>query len=308
MTAPTSWPAVSVVVPTRDRPELLAATLAAIRAQDYPGRVDVLVVFDQSEPDRALEEQGEQRSVRVVTNVRTPGLAGARNSGILAADAELVAFCDDDDVWHPGKLRAQAEALHADPSAVLSSCGIRVLYDGNPVDRPLDRERVTLAELLRDRLTELHPSTFLLVRSRLLEEVGLVDEEIPGSYAEDYEFLLRVARVAPVVHVPRVLVDVLWHRRSYFASRWDTIAVALTWLLDRYPEFDGEPHGKARVLGQIAFAHAARGSRAQAARCAVRTARLNPREGRAYLALAVAGGAIAPDRVLRALHKRGRGI
>ena len=270
------------------------------------------MVFDQSEPDAALEQAGEHggapRTVRVVRNVRSPGLAGARNSGILAADGELVAFCDDDDVWHPGKLQAQARALAAEPGAVLVSCGIRVLYDGKPVDRPLDRERITLAELLRDRLTELHPSTFLLVRSRLVDEVGLVDEEIPGSYAEDYEFLLRVARVAPVVHVPRVLVDVLWHRRSYFASRWDTIATALTWLLERYPEFDTVPHGKARVLGQIAFAHAARGSRAQAARCAVRTARLNPREGRAYLALAVAGGAVAPDRVLRALHKRGRGI
>ena len=113
MTDPKCWPAVSVVVPTRNRPELLPTTLAAIRGQDYPGSVDTLVVFDQSEPDRALEEQGERRGVRVLTNVRTPGLAGARNSGILAADAELVAFCDDDDVWHPGKLRAQVAALRA---------------------------------------------------------------------------------------------------------------------------------------------------------------------------------------------------
>ncbi len=167
---------------------------------------------------------------------------------------------------------------------------------------------MTLQDLLADRLTELHPSTFLLVRDRLVAEVGLVDEQIPGSYAEDYEFLLRAARVAPVVHVPEVLVDVLWHQRSYFASRWETIETALTWLLERYPEFDAVPAGKARVLGQIAFAQAARGHRTGAVRTAARTAVLNPREGRAYLALAVASRAVGPDRVLAALHRRGRGI
>ncbi len=304
----TGTPAVSVVVPTRNRPELLRTTLQAIRDQDYPGAVEVLVVFDQSEPDETLAQAGANRSVRVLRNVRTPGLAGGRNSGVLACQGELIAFCDDDDVWHPGKLTAQVQALREVPGAVLATCGIRVRYEGHTVDRPLLQRRVHLADLLRSRLTELHPSTFLLRRRLLLDHVGLVDEEIPGSYAEDYEFLLRIARVHDVVHVPQVLVDILWHRKSYFASRWGTISTALLWLLERYPEFDAEPRGKARVLGQIAFAQAAGGDRRAAARCAVRTARLNPREGRAYLALAVASGTVSPDRVLRALHRRGRGI
>lgn len=303
-----AWPEVSVVVPTRSRPELLRTTLEAIRAQDYPGHVAVVVVFDQSEPDHTLEHDGDQRSVRVVTNARSTGLAGARNTGIEACGGTYVAFCDDDDRWHPGKLTAQVAALRAEPAAVLATCGIRILYDGHAVDRPLTQQRLSLRDLLRSRLSQLHPSTFLLVRDRLAGEVGLVDEQIPGSYAEDYEFLLRVARVHDVVHVPEVYVDVLWHQRSYFASRWETIATALTWLLERYPEFDAEPAGKARILGQIAFAQAARGDRRAAARTAAHTVRLNPREGRAYLALAVASRAVGPDRVLATLHKRGRGI
>lgn len=308
MTPADSWPDVDVVVPTRSRPQLLRDTLAAIAAQDYPGRVRVVVVFDQSEPDPELASDDPHRPVELITNTCTQGLAGGRNSGIRACTAPYVAFCDDDDRWHPGKLRAQVQALRAEPAAVLATTGIRIVYGETRVDRPLDKDRVTLQDLLASRLTELHPSTFLLVRDRLESEVGLVDEQIPGSYAEDYEFLLRAARVHPVVHVGEVLVDVLWHQKSYFSSRWETIATALTWLLERYPEFDTVPAGKARVLGQIAFAQAARGESRAAARTAVRTARLNPREGRAYLALAVASGAVGPDRVLRALHKRGRGI
>ncbi|PZM97192.1 MAG: glycosyl transferase [Actinobacteria bacterium] len=303
------YPSVSVVVPTRDRPELLRAALGAILDQDYPGAIEVIVVYDHSEPDPSLETEREpKRRVRVISNSRTPGLAGARNSGILAATGELVAFCDDDDEWLPGKLRAQVEALHATPEAEFVCCGIRVSYDGRTTDRTLEMTSVPMAALLRDRMTELHPSTFLIRRAALLDRIGLVDEEIPGSYAEDYEFLLRAARSAPLLNLPTPYVLVHWHKRSYFSRRWDTIATALTWLLDRYPEFRTQPRGEARVTGQIAFAHAAAGNRRHALHWVRRTLTRNLREPRAYLALAVAGNVVRPDTVLQSLHKRGRGI
>ncbi|MEV1331001.1 glycosyltransferase [Micromonospora costi] len=305
----TGAPPVSVVVPTRDRPELLRRAVGAAVAQAHPGPVEVVVVYDRSEPDRSLVELSRPgRRVRVIRNERTPGLAGARNSGALAAEGELIAFCDDDDEWLPGKLDAQVAALAAAPEAEFVSCGIRVSYDGRMVDRVLAKDRVTLADLLRDRLTELHPSTFLMRASALRDGFGLVDEEIPGSYAEDYEFLLRAARSAPLINLRTPYALVRWHRRSYFAGRWDTISTALQWLLDRYPEFRGQPAGEARVTGQIAFARAASGDRREAVRWASRTIRRNPREPRAYLALAVAGRVVRADAVLRTLHRRGRGI
>jgi glycosyltransferase involved in cell wall biosynthesis len=298
-------PSVTAVVPTRDRPELLRRALDAILGQDYPGPVDVVVVYDQSEPDRSLAADPR---VTVLVNDRSPGLAGARNTGILAATGELVAFCDDDDEWLPGKLAAQVAALDAAPDGAFVSCGIRVDYDGRRVDRVLPVDRVPLAALLRDRHTELHPSTFLIRRAALLDQIGLVNEEIPGSYAEDYEFLLRAARHAPLVNLATPYVLVRWHKRSYFAQRWETISTALQWLLGRYPEFTTVPRGEARISGQIAFAQAALGNRAEAVRWARRTLARNPREPRAYLALAVASRAVDPDRVLRTLHRRGRGI
>ncbi|MEH0972135.1 glycosyltransferase family 2 protein [Micromonospora sp. CPCC 205546] len=305
----TEHPSVSAVVPTRDRPELLRVAVRAILDQDHPGPIEVVVVYDQSEPDASLAELSRpDRLVRVIRNGRAPGLAGARNCGVLAATGELVAFCDDDDEWLPGKLRAQVEALAAHPAAEFVSCGIRVSYDGHTVDRVLPKDSVSLADLLRDRMTELHPSTFLIRAAALRDGFGLVDEEIPGSYAEDYEFLLRAARSAPLVNLRTPYVLVRWHKRSYFAQRWDTISEALQWLLERYPEFGTQPAGEARVTGQIAFARAASGDRRGALRWARQTIRRNPREPRAYLALAVAGRMVRADAVLRTLHKRGRGI
>ena len=48
------YPSIGVVVPTRNRPGLLRAALAAIAAQDYPGTVRTVVVYDQSPPDPTL--------------------------------------------------------------------------------------------------------------------------------------------------------------------------------------------------------------------------------------------------------------
>ncbi|MBX9386736.1 glycosyltransferase [Streptomonospora nanhaiensis] len=301
------WPDVTVVVPTRDRPDLLRRTLRHIAGQDYPGTVRTLVVYDQEEPDPALARTGGSRPVGVLRNTGRPGLAGARNTGVLAAGTELVAFCDDDDTWLPGKLRAQVEVMRAEPETELVCCGIRVVYGHAEAERVLDRTCVEFGDLLRSRLTELHPSTFLLRRSALVEGAGGVNEEIPGSYAEDYELLLRLARRGPIRNVPAAHVRVLWHARSHFGGRWQTISTALRWLLAAYPEFRLVPRGFARVAGQIAFAEAAAGRRAAALEWAVAALRAHPGEARAYLAAAVTCG-LPPGVVLRALHRRGRGL
>ena len=81
------WPSVSVVVPTRDRPHLLVQALDSVRAQDYAGDLSVVVVFDGQPPDLSLETGGPV-PVRVMANESTPGLPGARNTGIRAGSGD----------------------------------------------------------------------------------------------------------------------------------------------------------------------------------------------------------------------------
>lgn len=301
-------PTVAVVIATRNRPEMVREAVAAVRAQEYDGIVRTVVVHDQSEPDLSLVDEDPRRPVDVVGNHRREGLPGARNTGIELAGTEFVAFCDDDDLWLPGKLAAQVRALVDQPDAVLATCGIRVQYDGEHHDRVLDLAQVPFDELLADRHTELHPSGFLLRRASLLGSTGLVDEDLPGGFGEDYELLLRCAREHPVVNIVKPLVVVRWGAQSFFFRRWETMAAGLTWMLERYPEFERVPHGSARLRGQIAFAHAAMGHRREALTWARGAIRRNAREPRAYLALAVASRAVSPHRVMEALHRRGRGI
>ena len=300
-------PDVTVVIATRDRPELMREALEAVRAQEHDAVVRTVLVFDQSEPDLSLVDDDPRRPVEVVANARRPGLAGARNTGIERATTPLVAFCDDDDVWLPGRLAPQVAALSAAPRSVLATCGIRVEQGGREHDRVLEQTEVVLLDLLADRHTELHPSTFLLRREALVE-LGMVEEDVPGGFGEDYDLLLRCARDAPVLHVPVPLVRVRWGSQSYFTRRWETMAAGLAWMLERHPEFEDSPRGSARVRGQVAFAHAALGHRREAARWARGAVRRRPTEPRAVLALGVAAGVLPPARVVAVLHRFGRGI
>jgi glycosyltransferase involved in cell wall biosynthesis len=299
------WPSVGVVLPTRERPAQLRAALSAVLDQDYPGVVQAVVVHDQSEPDQSLADGGR---VRVLPNSRTPGLAGARNTGIRALGSELVAFCDDDDEWLAGKLRRQVAALRASPGAEFASCGIVVDYHGRSTPRLAGRVQVTYADLLRSRMVMVHSSTYLADRVALIDGIGLLDEEIPGAQNEDWDLALRAARRRPIVHVDAPLVRVAWRGSSYFARQWESKADALQWMLERHPDISGCPPGAARVYGQIAFAQACLGRRAEACRWAARALRQNWHERRVPFALAVAAGVVSGDKVLRLLHSRGHGI
>ncbi len=295
-------PSIGVVVPTRNRPGLLRRTLAAIAAQDYLGKVRTVVVYDQSPPDPDL------RGVKVLTNSRTAGLAGARNTGILALDTDLIAFCDDDDEWAPDKLTAQVAVL--EPDIDVTTCAIEVRYRDRLVPRLAGLQWVGLDQLIRSRMAMLHASTFLVRRAALLDpqRLGLVAEDAPGSQNEDWDLLLRAARRGPIRHLDRPLVRVRWGTTSHYAYEYATKISSLRWMMNRHPEIAGCPPGAARVYGQLACWSAAAGNRSAALRYARAAVRNNWREPRTAIALAAVTRMVRVESVLAALHRRGRGI
>ncbi len=299
--------AVSVIVPTRQRPELLARALRSILDQRFDGCIEVLVVFDQETPVAPEVEVGEDRILRIMENERAPGLAGARNTGIMAAAGRFVAHCDDDDEWLPDKVVSQIRAIDTSDAEVVVT-GTTIVYGDRTVDRIPTTRSVTLRDLLRSRMQEIHPSSIMARRDVVLDGIGLVDEQIPGGYGEDYEWLLRVARRRPILVVPDPLVRVHWHQSSFFSNRWPAIIDGIEYLLAHYPEFQQEPKGHARLVSRMAFAYAAMGESAKARSLARQALRLDPTQRRAYLAMLVSTRIVSADTLMRLAHRTGRGI
>ncbi|MGW0804162.1 glycosyltransferase family 2 protein [Nonomuraea sp. NPDC002799] len=295
---------VGVVIPTcGDRPRHLREAVEAVLAQDYPGKLRVFVVADGVDPAVVAEQVAEQvadASVRVLPNRLSPGLPGARNTGIAACETDLVAFCDDDDVWLPGKLAAQERALR--DGGEFASCGVEVEHGRRRVTRLAGTSVVTAADLVRSRMVMVHSSTFVFERGR-----WWADESAPAGQNEDWDLALRAAKRRPITHVDRPLVRVRWGG-SHYAARWADRIAGLDWMLARHPELAVDSRGAARVYGQLAFSHAALGQRREAVRWAARAFSTRRGEPRAPIALAVAAGLISAPAVLALLHDRGHGI
>lgn len=302
-------PTLTTIICTRgDRPDLLLEAIESIRSQDGAADSEVIVVFDHTEPDLSLADDGSTggAEVRVITNTHRQGLAGGRNSGIDIARGEFIAFCDDDDYWLPGKLNAQFAAFDRHPEAILVTVGGVIEHGGKRHTRVWGEHEVLMRHLARNRMAEL-PSPGFMYRTDGLRSLGPVNEDVPGGFGEDYDLLLRTARLGPIVNVPEALVVIRWLGSSYFFQRWQMMAEALSYLLDEFPELHTDRRGFARMQGQLSFAYAAMGERSTALRHGWTAVRSFPLEPRPVLAAIVALG-LDPNRVMSLLHRMGKGI
>lgn len=204
-----------MVIPTRDRPELLATTLRSVLAQEGVA-LRVLVVDDGEGPDtRALVERFADARVRVLPNEGPAGVSGARNTGIAAAVGDWVAFCDDDDLWAPGKLAAQLEAVESAHRVWVYGGEVTVdetlrVRSGGPPPPP-----AAVVAGLREHNAVPAGSSNVVVRRDVLEEAGGFDPRLRTS--EDWDLWLRLAGAGSPAWVPRPLVALRTH--AAMASR-----------------------------------------------------------------------------------------
>jgi GT2 family glycosyltransferase len=201
----TTMPLVSVVIPTRDRWELLARMgLAAALVQEAVD-LEVVLVDDGSSapPPQGLPGLDDPR-VRVVRHPTSRGVPAARNTGIAEARGTWLAFLDDDDAWSPHKLEKQLERARASSarfvySGVVSVDGSGRVLHGYPVPAP---ESVALELLARCVIPA--GSSNVLVEAELVRSLGGFDEGLP--HLCDWDLWIRLARAAQAAAVPEVLV------------------------------------------------------------------------------------------------------
>ena len=103
-----SKPFVSVIVPYYNNSRTIEETVESIVAQEDIG-LEVIIIDDNSQDYWLLKKVVArfEKSIRLIRLKENLGVAQARNVGIAAAKFDLLAFCDSDDLWEPGKLKRQ---------------------------------------------------------------------------------------------------------------------------------------------------------------------------------------------------------
>lgn len=186
--------AVGVIVPVRGSYPFLSEALLSVLSQEPPPG-DVVVVDDASpKPVRLSEELAG--ACRVVRREERGGPAGARQSGLEALDADLVALLDADDAWEPGKLAAQLGAIERHPEAALCFGRASVVgADGVPTGERWEEpaaglhEPAALMPLVYER--NQIPTSSVLVRREAVESVGGFASTVPYG-VEDWDLWLRL--------------------------------------------------------------------------------------------------------------------
>jgi glycosyltransferase involved in cell wall biosynthesis len=206
--------AVSVIIPTYNRAHCLPRALESVLRQTFDD-IEVIVVDDCSKDEtQAYLSSISDPRLRVIVHEKNKGGSGARNTGIRAARADLIAFQDSDDEWLVTKLEKQMEEYRrvnsSDYGAVY--CGKvtygeagrgkygsrQVYYAPYPECEPAGGD-ILLSLLKRPMIS----TQTLLVRRDLLQKIEGFDESL--KIGQDWDLTTRLARHTKFIFIEEPL-------------------------------------------------------------------------------------------------------
>jgi glycosyltransferase involved in cell wall biosynthesis len=198
----TSAPLVSVVLPTRDRRDLLPRAIDSVQKQSY-GNWELLIVDDGSVDGTAEFLAGLAGDRLRCFRHHGAGVCAARNVALAQARGDLIAYLDDDNMMHPGWLKAVVWGFEQRPEA-------NVLYGAYVVDdagRIFGKKSGDLPRLF------FLPYDHYQVARRSIADIGAIahraglpEARFDESLREmgDWDLFLRLTRTAPPLALPAI--------------------------------------------------------------------------------------------------------
>ncbi|MCF6147390.1 MAG: glycosyltransferase [Candidatus Kuenenia sp.] len=243
-----SYPCVSIIVPTYNRPDTLKTTLDSIAAQTYKN-IEALVVNDAGKDVSGVIDTFRNRlSIKYFVHNKNKGLAASRNTGINAAKGKYIAYLDDDDIFYPDHIETLVN--------LLENSGYKVAYtDAYRAHQEKEDERYVIKQKDIPYSFDFDPNLILaqnlfpvlcIMHERsCTDEVGLFDESLTTH--EDWDLWIRMSRKYRFAHIKRITCEFTWKTDSTTMSsekRSDFLRTMVI-IYKRYWEFSKD---KQRVL------------------------------------------------------------
>jgi len=209
-------PVVSVVIPVYNQAHYLPAAIRSILAQDYQA-LEVIVVDDGSTDAIADAVRPFLDRITLFTQANH-GAAHALNKGINRATGEFVCWLSADDLYLPGKLRAQVRAFDADGDVALVCTGFEVVDTHDRVIRRQPRPQWPhpdpfVAVFWRNPIN----GSTVMMRRQVFDAVGGFDETLRADV--DADMWLRIATDHRIHQVDGIFVRYRVHAASLSADR-----------------------------------------------------------------------------------------
>lgn len=196
-------PLVSVIIPTRNRLQLLKKALQSVYDQTYKN-LEVIVVDDQSGDGTRSFLQSEKDAGKLwfIRNESPAGAGKARNLGIKQASGTIVSFLDDDDEWLPEKIERQVAVFNQYPDVGMVYTGVELVkvdYDITYHSIPAISGHIFKELLIENRIGA---TITVAIRTEIAREL-LFDEAFPAR--EEYDLWLRIARTHEIWGIKKPL-------------------------------------------------------------------------------------------------------
>jgi glycosyltransferase involved in cell wall biosynthesis len=227
-------PKISVVLPVHNRAGVLGRAMHSVLRQTLHDFQLVVVDDGSTDASVAVARSIEDQRITLIELGRNRGGNVARNAGIRAAKAPLIAFLDSDDMYLPEKLEQVVAEFDRDTGLqVLVDSFIKVQPSGARVERknPVIRDRETFRRALFTRqLWKATPS--ITVRREAVLRV-MFDETL--RRLQDFDFLIRASAVLDCRSTDAVLWVKYWDANAISAQ--DNLIPANVELVRRHPEY-----------------------------------------------------------------------
>jgi glycosyltransferase involved in cell wall biosynthesis len=189
-----SRPSISIVLPTYNRQTVLPRAITSVLAQNEPDWELIIVDDGSTDQTRVYLASLDDPRIRVITLANNRGVSAARNVGLEATRADIVAFLDSDDAYLQQRLSAPLAIFASEPDVVC------VLSSGLKHDRHGCKHVSRMPDAIFDSSAFEWGlfcgffeagATSITVRRSAAIAVGGFRTDL--RWAEDQEFLVRVA-------------------------------------------------------------------------------------------------------------------
>ncbi len=224
---------VSVIIPTYRRPTFLHRAIASVLNQTFQ-HFELIIVDDASHDNtHNVVSSFYDPRIRYINHESNKGAAAARNTGIINAQSEYLAFLDDDDEWLPEKLRLQIALLDNSPSKVGGIYTGHIVVDetsGNVLRQRTPNNRGNLSNILLSHNC-LGSTSSMLLRKECFDTVGLFDESLPSF--QDYDLWIRISRSFEFDYINKPLYKYHLHNNKIWTNP-ESLSKGIEIMLERY--------------------------------------------------------------------------
>lgn len=209
-------PIVSIIVSTYNRKEYLKDTIISILNQTFQN-FELLVVDDGSTDGTNLFiETFKDKRIKYFRTKNWGGPAKPRNIGIQHAKGDFIAFCDDDDLWKPDKLRIQMGVL-LNTKHPIGICFTNFEYLQNGEVSGIHKYKKWYKNLTFNRFILSNGCVALssaIINKRVLNNLSLFTEDKELIAFEDYDFFARILKAHKAIYLEDVLLTYRLHSGS----------------------------------------------------------------------------------------------